>query len=257
MAAAVILVVAILTTCMSNYPKQSSYQVVDEPRNTGNISLLDWYPVLSNCQHEIRLSTAQSTTQLIFPVLLPKKPLYSNSLRSTTRFLILLLCISNDINLNPGPTEFPCGLCNKAVRWNQRGICCDNCDLWYHMCCINLSIASYTALENTSVCWICHSCGLPNFSSSFFDSTKSIDCDNSYNTLASLDTTGDSLYPAATSSPIASKRIKPHSWKADARQLKCLTINFQGISNKKGAVAELLHSTQPDEIIGTETWARI
>ena len=33
---------------------------------------------------------------------------------------IILLLLSGDIASNPGPVKFPCGICNKPVRKNQR-----------------------------------------------------------------------------------------------------------------------------------------
>ena len=59
-----------------------------------------------------------------------------DSARATLCCMLLLLGLSNDINPNPGPIKSPCGLCSKPVKWNQRAVCCDNCDLWYHIRCI-------------------------------------------------------------------------------------------------------------------------
>ena len=37
----------------------------------------------------------------------------------TLKFLLLQ---SGDVQVNPGPPKHPCGLCNKAVRSNQKAI---------------------------------------------------------------------------------------------------------------------------------------
>lgn len=84
-------------------------------------------------------------------------------------FMCLLLILSGDISLNPGPTKFPCGICSKAVRKNQRGILCDECQYWFHVKCIDLPVAEYNILSQTSDSWYCKSCTLPQFTNSFFD----------------------------------------------------------------------------------------
>ena len=49
-------------------------------------------------------------------------------------YFSLLLIRSGDVELNPGPkVKYPCGSCKKAVKWSQRGVCCDQCDTWYHI----------------------------------------------------------------------------------------------------------------------------
>ena len=53
------------------------------------------------------------------------------SLRVLTSFL---LCCG-DIQPNPGPIKYPCQVCDKAVRSNQHGIECSNCEKWCHRVC--------------------------------------------------------------------------------------------------------------------------
>ena len=46
--------------------------------------------------------------------------------------LTLLLLVSGDINLNPGPgngSVFPCGYCELPVTWSRLGVCCTNCSI--------------------------------------------------------------------------------------------------------------------------------
>ena len=42
----------------------------------------------------------------------------------------LLLCLSSDIEVNPGPytPKYPCNICEKAAKWGQQAIQCDGCD---------------------------------------------------------------------------------------------------------------------------------
>ena len=39
---------------------------------------------------------------------------------------------------NPGlrPVKFPCVVCQKAVRWNTSGVCCDSYYRWYDQRCM-------------------------------------------------------------------------------------------------------------------------
>ena len=41
-----------------------------------------------------------------------------------------LLILSGDINLHPGPVQYPCSMCAKLVR--KRFISCEKCGLWIH-----------------------------------------------------------------------------------------------------------------------------
>ena len=88
----------------------------------------------------------------------------------------LLLALSHDIEVNPGPRppKFPCGSCGKAVRNGQNAIHCESCDQWYHIECDGLGAEVHQVLcEHDSYSWICLNCGLPNFSTGLFDETLS------------------------------------------------------------------------------------
>jgi hypothetical protein len=63
-----------------------------------------------------------------------------------------------------------CQTCNKAVTWRQRAVACDNCNLWYHANCMGMNSAIYKALEPSNASWTCCQCGIPNFSTSLFES---------------------------------------------------------------------------------------
>ena len=78
---------------------------------------------------------------------------------------IILLLLSGDIASNPGPVKFPCGICNKPVRKNQRGIQCEDCIMWHHIKCIDLLVNEYiinyrhpliAGFENHAHCQILH-----------------------------------------------------------------------------------------------------
>ena len=85
---------------------------------------------------------------------------------------LILILQSADCEQNPGPRtlKYPCMICSKAVKWNQRAVACDNCKGWYHAECMNMNSKIYTALTKPDTSWICCSCGIPNFSTSLFES---------------------------------------------------------------------------------------
>ena len=79
-------------------------------------------------------------------------------------YCMLLLMLSGDVSLNPGPRscKFPCG--------NHAGIQCDSCDRWLHCKCINMSVREYKLLgSDHSEPWFCTTCVLPQFTDSFIN----------------------------------------------------------------------------------------
>ena len=70
-----------------------------------------------------------------------------------------LLLLAGDVELNPGPVRFPCTVCQKPVKCNQRGIQCSICDNWTHAKCGSVSIEEYVRLgEREDDPWVCPSC---------------------------------------------------------------------------------------------------
>ena len=70
----------------------------------------------------------------------------------------ILLLLSGDIALNPGPrrAQYPCKLCNYAVNKGQRAICCDTCDGWVHFKCIpGMTVGEYNELSKSDIMWYC------------------------------------------------------------------------------------------------------
>ena len=63
--------------------------------------------------------------------------------------------------MNPGPVyRYPCTICAKPVKVNQRGIGCDRCDRWTHAACCGVSDSEYEQLDaqGESSLWFCPSC---------------------------------------------------------------------------------------------------
>jgi len=115
----------------------------------------------------------------------PRNPLKSISVSIA---LLVMLTQSGDVHPNPGPykPKFPCLLCGKAAKWNQRAVACDECHGWYHVDCMSMSTANYNVLaEHNSLEWICCQCGMPNFSSSLFNNSD-FELSNSFESLSSI-----------------------------------------------------------------------
>ena len=176
--------------------------------------------------------------------------------------LLYLCCLvvaqSGDTHPNPGPRapRFPCGCCKKAVRNCHEAILCDDCDTWFHKNCIGMSSAIYDQLacHTNNFSWICCSCGMPNFSTSLFDTEFSHI--STFNYFSNPDTTrgSDIGSPIAASSPKTSRSSRLP--KFAKRPLKSLIINCQSLrsQNKQGELHSILDNTKPDIVFGTESW---
>lgn len=194
--------------------------------------------------------------------------------RNHAYFTVLLL-LAGDTELNPGPrsVKYPCLICKKPAKGDQQCLQCDTCDGWYHTECMNMPKQIYDTYANTSMTWICCQCGLPNVSSSLFNSSSVTSTANQFSSLS--DTLGDTPNnfmddtalpepdgnnihigsPSATSTP----RRKLGAQRASTQQrqrtknLKCLLINCDGICNKLPHLEVMIESHKPDVIIGTES----
>ncbi len=93
--------------------------------------------------------------------------------------ILLLAC--GDVHPCPGPNyKYPCGVCHKPVKVNQKGILCDTCNLWHHIKCINMPTTEYFRLaDNEEEPWECPDCSFPyKFTDSFFNITTSDSLEN-------------------------------------------------------------------------------
>ena len=178
---------------------------------------------------------------------------------------VLLPC--SDINPNPGPQwKFPCGVCHKPVKSNQKGIQCDYCDRWYHSkCCMNDLI--YDALANSSCLWICCDCGLPSFSTSLFAYSGCMETSNRFSPLrhmlSQVQNMDDSVsyqtsrgLPSSTSTPKKTSSLPSAQSPQKSHRLRLLNVNFRSVVNKIDQFHAIVDSVQPDIIVGTESWLR-
>ena len=70
-------------------------------------------------------------------------------------FCYWLLLSSGDIEVNPGPAKYPCGICRRSVRVNQAGVQCDLCDFWVHKRCMIMPNYEYERLQLSDEPWCC------------------------------------------------------------------------------------------------------
>ncbi|XP_072178279.1 uncharacterized protein [Diadema setosum] len=106
---------------------------------------------------------------------------------------------------------------------------------------------------------------MPQFSSSLFTSFQA-NTSNQFDCLAD-DNNSDGVtdqtsslhyspgHPIASSSPITTKRKTGRVNKVK-QNLRVLNINFQSVRNKKAEIGDVLDSTKPDIVLGTETWLK-
>ena len=149
----------------------------------------------------------------------------------------------HDIELNPGPRspKFPCGICHKAVTSNQCGVACDTCNIWHHTTCIHMSTNTYKSLHNIS--WHCTSCSIPQLTTSLPNSPTPINKSFSSHDIRTSPTNNRLVSQVTTT--VQRQAHKP---------LKIININFQSIKNKIAELGNFISVSDPDILIGTETW---
>ncbi len=182
---------------------------------------------------------------------------------NSSSHLILLLLLSGQIETNPGPTEYNCGVCANEVGNNDHAITCDNCQFWCHIQCVGLSENHYNDLLNlSSFSWICYQCGCPNFDSSIFGS-GSYELSNPFSSL------NDSLNDSIIENPVDGhpKTSTPtnqgtehqfrkfSSPKNRQNKVKCMLINCNGLKGqgKQAAFRASIEHHNPDIIMGCES----
>jgi hypothetical protein len=133
-----------------------------------------------------------------------------------------------------------------------------------------------------NVTWICFSCGIPNFSTTLFEThladsvATSLATENSYSILSDVpgkQTTSPSLgsllspnsyssisldnsigSPQHTSSPLKPSQNQPHRPDKRKNTMRIMTVNLQSLRAKRSTFWLLLTESDPDIIIGCETW---
>ncbi len=163
---------------------------------------------------------------------------------------ILVILLGGDIHSNPGPIEYPCGVCGHEVKDNDSAIDCDSCNTWLHISCIGIPEEDYKVLHNKSFTWICTNCSLPQFSDSFIE-----DIQNDHNPFEPLADRHENTDALPHPSNIRQPRQPARPRRKFNRKLNVLNINVQGIKGKeKQKLLELIAKEHnPDIIFGTES----
>ena len=107
--------------------------------------------------------------------LIPKWRMIENQKFNVT----LILLLSGDVSMNPGPIRNPCIGCGRPVKCNQQALMCDFCDKWVHRKCTNPLVceSDFFKLEDSTDNFFCQACMymLPEFSESFFHDSSLVD----------------------------------------------------------------------------------
>ena len=245
--------------------------------NLGFVSLGTYYTdhykqfaqAITETWHSVSFTVSAASFILVKQSCLTGKPLIHISLyktiitdsntnkKLTSSYLsALLIVIAHDTETNPGPTcKYPCQICKLACKWSQRGTRCDNCMGWYHVECMTMTTPSYAELDHSGYMWICHTCGIPNYSNISLSSSDPVELSNSFSTLlgnSSLDS--DDFSPEHFSSPKNTKHKTSKNTDKIKGDLRTLVINFQGLRSKKTALKVCIDTHKPHVIIGTESW---
>ena len=109
-----------------------------------------------------------------------KRGYYTGAAHQHRLILFLLLLTAGDIELNPGPSQHPCGYCDNPVNWYNRGVCCDNCSIWHHASCMGIGSKDYIRLDGSNVSWHCYKCNTTNLDSFTFHSYTLNDLSSNY-----------------------------------------------------------------------------
>ena len=97
-------------------------------------------------------------------------------------------------------------------------------------------------------------CGMPNFSTSLFDTIGLIDTSNRFDSLSIPDSPApaDIWPPTATSSPVGVQHTRPKTAKKAVlnHPLRLLIMNCQSIKNKKPELQTSVDIAKPDIMFG-------
>ncbi|KAK3085363.1 hypothetical protein FSP39_002164 [Pinctada imbricata] len=165
--------------------------------------------------------------------------------------LVINILLAGDVASNPGPIKFPCGICKKAVRSNQKGVACELCDTWFHTKCSNITPELYTHLSESEDDWFCFSCSLPKFSDSFFEDLHDANISNkSYDENPSVELESEStrgVKPPSSASPDHFQCFK-------RKGLHFLHLNARSLVNKISELQIIASESKAAIISVTESW---
>ena len=154
--------------------------------------------------------------------------------------LCLLLMLAGDIELNPGPIDwpakckyseyFPCGICECEVDWSDIAVECDECKKWYHRSCISMPSALYDDIHENDKSWLCFHCHSVNNSSVLYH-VYNVNTSNSFDPNAGIPG-NDSVFHQQVSDLCSPESFAPttHSSPANAQAQRNSTQHTRGSS---------------------------
>ena len=79
--------------------------------------------------------------------------------KSCSSLALSLILISGNVSPNPGPLNYPCKICRKNTRKNQKRLYCNACCHWFHIRsgCLQMAEGTYNT-EKGKDDWACVSC---------------------------------------------------------------------------------------------------
>ena len=69
--------------------------------------------------------------------------------------------------VQPKQNKYPCGKCHKEcievtlmkrAKFEDHSVCCDKCDVWYHLVCLGLKGNEPEIVKGSTLPYFCHSC---------------------------------------------------------------------------------------------------
>ena len=90
---------------------------------------------------------------------MPFKNLNCRSTPYQVNLIMVILLLSGDVHLNPGPPtrtpKYPCGVSSKNVNSSHKATECEDCLMWYHIKCINMGDNMYQVhMNQNSYTWV-------------------------------------------------------------------------------------------------------
>ena len=149
--------------------------------------------------------------------------------------------LSGDIHLNPGPVRYPCTVCYRPVKLNERALSCDVCQRWTHCRCSGVSVVDYQRLQGLDqFTWMCPSC--------YANSLPFADC----SVLSSVDTSSSDGLSVISDSSVASALFIPKDY--DRCNLRMAHLNCRSLLAHLEDILALASDGCIDVFALSETW---
>ena len=166
------------------------------------------------------------------------------------------------LNSDESSSVYLCGTCKHPVGWEEKGVLCEKCHLWYHISCQLIKSVDYPDMDRSSVIWYCNTCAEPHYSITCpvdlyernlaysFTADQSYITSHSSSTL-SVESLDETHAPVTTSSPTRHIPKLPKG-----RPLCLLNVNCQSICGKKRCLDKsfVLDQTRCHHCDGDVAW---